>query len=117
MRSLLLIFCCLLKPALADSPVWLIESGDNQLYLAGTIHVLRADDYPLPEAFNRAYSRSSSLAFETDLNNSRNASFSQQLVKMMSLSEGKRLEQLLSEQTLLRLKKYLRDNRLNYEQL
>ena len=48
-------FIFITQSVFAASPVWLVESGQNRLFLAGTIHVLRASDYPLPEAFETAY--------------------------------------------------------------
>lgn len=51
----------------ADSAVWEISNKRHTLYLGGTIHALRASDYPLPAAFDRAYERSRLVIFETDL--------------------------------------------------
>ena len=68
MKRLILVLCCLyLQPLWAQSPVWKIESEQGSLYLAGTIHVLRDSDYPLPAAFDKAYAEAELLAFETDI--------------------------------------------------
>ncbi|WP_428035349.1 TraB/GumN family protein [Amphritea sp.] len=53
--------------ATAATSVWKVSSGDNVLYVGGTIHVLRQSDYPLPVEFDRAYLRADRLFFETDL--------------------------------------------------
>ena len=47
--------------ALAESSVWSIHSGDNVLYLGGTVHLLRPGDYPLPEEFEQAVVAAASL--------------------------------------------------------
>jgi uncharacterized protein len=49
-----------------DSPssVWVAEKDGHQLYLAGTIHLLREKDYPLPKVFEFAYTQSKKLIFE-----------------------------------------------------
>ena len=48
--------------------VWRVtDDAGHTLYLAGSIHVLRASDYPLPAPYEQAYQASTSLAFETDL--------------------------------------------------
>ncbi len=47
-------------------PVWIIESESNRTYLLGSIHVLRDEDYPLPEAFQRAYDDAEHLVMELD---------------------------------------------------
>jgi len=49
-----------------DGPscVWVVEQGANKMYLAGTIHLLRDKDYPLPDVFEQAYKDSKKLVFE-----------------------------------------------------
>jgi uncharacterized protein YbaP (TraB family) len=39
--------------------VWKVTSGTNVLYLGGSIHALKSQDYPLPAAYNRAFDASS----------------------------------------------------------
>jgi len=51
----------------ADSSVWKITSGENTVYLGGTVHLLRPSDYPLPEEYEQAYQESAVLVFETDI--------------------------------------------------
>ena len=40
----------------AASPVWVIHGDHNTVYLAGSVHLLKANDSALPAAFERAYS-------------------------------------------------------------
>ena len=54
------------RTALAKACVWKVTSGNRTLYLAGSVHVLRASDFPLPPEYDEAFAASSSLAFETD---------------------------------------------------
>lgn len=51
-------------PATGPSCVWAVELGGHRIYLAGTIHLLREKDYPLPDVFEEAYKDSSKLVFE-----------------------------------------------------
>jgi uncharacterized protein YbaP (TraB family) len=53
-------------PAWAKSCVWKVTDGGRTLYLAGSIHALRAADYPLPREYDEAFAASSGLALETD---------------------------------------------------
>jgi uncharacterized protein YbaP (TraB family) len=53
----------------AGSPVWAIRGEHNTVYLAGSVHLLKAGDATLPAAFNRAYSGSQTLVMEVDLHN------------------------------------------------
>ena len=47
--------------------VWRVSDGTHALYLAGSVHALRASDAPFPPEYTDAYNASSGLAFETDL--------------------------------------------------
>ncbi len=53
--------------ARAAGPVWAIRGAHDIVYLAGSIHLLRAADADLPPALTRAYADSSSLVMEIDL--------------------------------------------------
>ena len=44
----------------AASPVWAIRGTHNTVYLAGSVHLLPAQDAALPPAFDRAYTDSGS---------------------------------------------------------
>ena len=51
----------------AASPVWAIHGDHNTVYLAGSVHLLKASDSALPPAFERAYTGSHTLIMEIDL--------------------------------------------------
>jgi uncharacterized protein YbaP (TraB family) len=51
----------------AGSPVWAIHGEHNTVYLAGSVHLLKADDSRLPAAFDRAYGGSKALVMELDM--------------------------------------------------
>lgn len=91
----------------ADSSVWKITKGDQTLYLGGTIHVLRASDFPLPVEFEQAYARSDTLVFETDLHGTQDAAFAAALADKMFLPSGKTLADILKPSTHAALKRYL----------
>jgi uncharacterized protein len=65
----LLLALCLLGSltAHAASPVWAIRGAHNTVYLAGSVHLLPAQDAVLPQAFDRAYADSAKLVMELDL--------------------------------------------------
>ena len=48
----------------AESSVWVASSSKATVYLAGSFHMLRASDYPLPAEFFRAYNDSRKIIFE-----------------------------------------------------
>ncbi|HYL02122.1 MAG TPA: TraB/GumN family protein [Steroidobacteraceae bacterium] len=53
--------------AQAGSPVWAIRGAHNTVYLAGSVHLLRAADAALPPGFERAYTDSARVVMELDL--------------------------------------------------
>ena len=53
--------------AYAGSPVWAIRGDHNTVYLAGSIHLLKAADATLPAAFDQAYRGSQALVMELAL--------------------------------------------------
>jgi len=53
--------------ASAESPVWAIKGAHNTVYLAGSVHLLRAKDAALPPAFEKAYAEAAALVMEIDL--------------------------------------------------
>ncbi len=109
-------FLIITQPALASSPVWLVESARNHLFLAGTIHVLRASDHPLPTAFETAYKQSQILTFETDIGETKTPAFQQQVIKAVTLNQNQSLQDLLSPQTQKELNAYFLKNNMNLNQ-
>ncbi len=68
--ALVSVCACGREPASAgpapSGSVWVVEApeGGGRLYLCGTIHILRRDDYPLAPAYETAYADSNRLIFE-----------------------------------------------------
>ncbi len=53
--------------ARAEAPVWALKGAHNTVYLAGSVHLLRAAESKLPAAFERAYADSPALVMEVDM--------------------------------------------------
>lgn len=118
MRFIIFFALSLLSASLqAASPVWKIESGHNSLFIAGTIHILRATDFPLPGALDKAYRQSKRLVFETDIGQTQTADFSRQLMRALTLPPDQTLEQILSSSTLKRLRLQLQQQGMNFDAL
>jgi len=88
---------------LSGSSVWKISKGGNTLFLGGSIHILRDEDFPLPKEFDMAFSQSSILVLETDIEKMGDVEIVQYLMMRMFLGEGKTLESLLDRETYLML--------------
>ncbi len=81
----------------AASPVWSIHGAHNTVYLAGSVHLLKAEDATLPAAFNRAYARSQGLVMELDLDNLNPVEAAGWIMEHGTLPEGTSLRQRLGE--------------------
>ncbi len=88
----------------ADTSVWKAEKDGNVIYLGGTIHVLRAKDYPLPAAFENAYKNAHAVTFETDIASLSTPAMQVELIKMLSYSDDRTLKTVVSEETYQQLK-------------
>ncbi len=108
-----LLYGLLIGAVAADTSVWKITKNGNTVYLGGTIHVLTASDYPLPAAFRQAYSRSSIIYFEVDLNELAGSSFFEMLGRASSYPLGESLRDKLTEETWLQLDDFLADRGLS----
>jgi uncharacterized protein len=54
-------------PAQSAAPVWVIRGAHCTIYLAGSVHLLPAQNSTLPAAFDRAYGDSTRLVMELDM--------------------------------------------------
>lgn len=46
--------------------LWKVSDADNSVYLLGSFHLLKPDDYPLPKEIDAAFDDAESLMFEVD---------------------------------------------------
>jgi len=95
-----------ISPAIADTSVWSVRSGDNVIYLGGTVHLLRPGDYPLPDEFEEAYQASSELYFETDIAAMSDLSVQAQMLQQLTYSDDRSLRTVLSDQAYTALSAY-----------
>ena len=89
---------CVSITATAESAVWKVSKGEDYLYLAGTVHVLRASDYPLPREFEQAYADADRLFFETDIGAMNDVSLQQRMMTQMTYQDGRTLRTVLNEE-------------------
>lgn len=83
---------------LAQSSVWKLEGKGNTVYIGGTMHLLSAEDYPLPPEFDSAYARSEVLVFEADLKKMEEPAMMQKVMMMAMYQDERTLESELSEE-------------------
>lgn len=94
-----LLALCLLGSlsAHAASPVWAIRGAHSTLYLAGSVHLLPAQEAVLPPAFDRAYADSARLVMELDLGNVDQLQAAAWMHEHGALPAGTTLRSLLGE--------------------
>ena len=51
----------------ATSALWSVSSDDNTIYLLGSVHVLKQENYPLHDSIYQAFDKVSHLVFEVNL--------------------------------------------------
>jgi uncharacterized protein YbaP (TraB family) len=87
--------------------LWSVETGNNTIYLLGSIHLLNKDSYPLPYAIQRIYDSCSIVVFETDLDGMESPAAQQKMMKLAIYGSGDRLSQKISQSTYSLLEKKL----------
>lgn len=99
------------------APVWKIEHEGSVLYLAGTIHILGNDDYPLPNAFESAYRASDTVVFETDVGELKSPAANQKLMQSVSYASGASLSQDLSPEVYAAVELFFSDRGIQMSQM
>ena len=93
-------------PASAESSVWQASKGDSTVFLGGTIHLLRPQDYPLPGAFEAAYQSSERLFFEIDQSQLTDMSVQARMMQRLMYQDGRTLQSVLDEEAYTALAGY-----------
>ncbi|GHT78784.1 hypothetical protein FACS1894130_06000 [Spirochaetia bacterium] len=88
---------------MAQSSVWKATKDGHVLFLAGSVHLLRDEDFPLPKEFDIAFDNSEVLTIETDLEKMADPQILQHLAEQMVLPDNQTLKSVLSKNTYKRL--------------
>jgi len=106
------------SPVHADSPahadaglhsLWELHGKHNVVYVLGSIHTLRASDYPLAPVIMDAYRDSKSLVMEIDLNEIESPDVQTEMLQSAALPEGKTLEQIVGPARYAHAQELVRD--------
>jgi uncharacterized protein YbaP (TraB family) len=82
----------------AQSSVWKVTKGEHSVYLGGTCHILRTNDYPLPTEFDAAYEAADSLVFEVDPDELQDPAFAMKLMAESVYKDGRTLKSVLNDE-------------------
>lgn len=79
--------------------LWRVRSGKNTMYLLGSIHLLKKENYPLGKAIEAAFEDSKKLAFEIDLGSAEPGKMQALMFQRGVYRDGKVLSQTVAEKT------------------
>lgn len=94
--------------------LWKVQSPQNTVYLAGSIHVLQKHHYPLPHVFVDAFNQSSRVMFEVDLDGL-SSPLSQMNMMRKGLLHGESLLDVLSTEIYTTAKAHLTQRGIQIE--
>jgi uncharacterized protein YbaP (TraB family) len=86
------------------APYWELETDKCKMYLLGSIHMAKADIYPLDSAIEKAFERSDYLITEIDMDEAANP----ELLKDLRYPKGDSLEAHIDDTTMVKLTKYMK---------
>ncbi len=108
-------------PAATTSPqplLWKVTGpGDARVYLLGSFHLLRADDYPVAAEVDKAFEASRRVLFELTPEDMESPALAQKLVQAAVRTDGTELRSDLDPATWTRLQAYAAANQLPLAQL
>jgi uncharacterized protein len=90
-----------------DSPVpllWKVSDADNAVYLLGSFHLLKPDDYPLSTDVNRAFADAGKLVFELPPDEMNSPQLGLQMMQAAVRTDGTQLDSELPPATAEKLK-------------
>ena len=103
----------------AETSVWKVSDGERVVYLGGTIHVLRAEDFPLPAAFERAYNAADEVYFEADYSAlmQPSARVKKLMRERLYYHGGRSLRAVLNREAYAALRAYLREAEISLDMM
>ncbi|MEX2579515.1 MAG: TraB/GumN family protein [Verrucomicrobiales bacterium] len=90
-----------------SASIWKVSDEDSSVYLAGSVHLLREKDMPIPPIFDEVYAVSDELIFEIDMAAMTDPAIAVKMRALGSLPAGENLGDRFSEETMTKLESYL----------
>jgi hypothetical protein len=85
--------------------MWSVKTPKATIYLLGSLHLLKADAYPLDKNIEAAYTSCKKIVFEADIDGAKDQAFQSKLVALGLYTEGQTLQQNISKETYALLEK------------
>jgi uncharacterized protein len=77
--------------------IWKVSDANNSVYLLGSFHALKAEDYPLSKSVMNAYADAERMAFEVAPNELQSPDLASRMQQAALLPDGQNLQALLPE--------------------
>ncbi|HJR72059.1 MAG TPA: TraB/GumN family protein [Luteimonas sp.] len=87
--------------------LWKVSDADNAVYLLGSFHLLKPDDYPLSKDIDAAFDDAKTVVFEVEPSSLGTPETAQKFQQATGYADGRTLSQVLPKATLDRLEKLL----------
>jgi uncharacterized protein YbaP (TraB family) len=97
--------------------LWTVKTPKGTVYLLGSLHLLKADSYPLDKNIETAYKDSQRVVFEADLDGANDPAFQARMLALGLYPEGQTLSQNISPETKALLEKRLIEVGLTIDQV
>ena len=85
--------------ARAKNCLWKVQSDKNTVYLMGSIHLYKKENYPLSRPIEKAFSNSSVIVFETEMDKMQSPKAQEMLLEIGLMTEGKTVKDHLDTET------------------
>jgi uncharacterized protein YbaP (TraB family) len=102
-------------PPTGKSFLWKVHSGSKLVYLAGSVHALSPDVYPLSPAFDQAFLASDTLVEEIDLSEADLLTIAPTILAKGMFVDGRRFDGVVSKETAALVTTRLKDAGLPVE--
>lgn len=100
----------------AESSVWVVKTNKTAIYLAGSCHVLRKSDHPLPAEFEAAYTRVREVIFEVPPGDLEGPEYMAKLMDISVYKDGTTLKEHLTPAVYAKTEKFCRERNYPFEQ-
>jgi hypothetical protein len=100
----------------AESSVWVVRFSNATVYLAGSFHMLRASDYPLPAEFFRAYNDSRKIIFEVPPGETESPEYMERFLSLAIYNDGTTLKEHITTAAYAKAESFCKERNYPLEQ-
>jgi len=83
----------------SKNTLWRVSSGENSVYLLGSLHLLKRENYPLNAPIEKAFNDSQTLVMEVDMKSMTDPTTQQMMLSKGMLPQGDSLDKQISKET------------------